>query len=106
MEKIGLVQIMKDFLDENRRWPRFTYGDMCGSSMVYVYHNGIILAFLSDVNVVVRGKGYYFAYCGSKISMFDRYIPEDPDFIPKVSNAVDIGIRLIEDGKPWYPLDS
>jgi hypothetical protein len=105
VERIGLIRLMKDFLDENEKWPKFTYGDMVGSSMVYVYHQRIILAFLSEKNVVVRSKGHYFGYCGSPVPMFDRFIPEHPEFIAQVSNAIDTGIWLIEYGKPWYTDD-
>lgn len=98
--QIGLVRIMRDFLDENERWPKFTFSDMMfGSTMLYVYHSRVILALLSDTNVVVRSPGSWFGYCGSPIAMFDRFIPEDPEFIPRVSNAIDTGIRLIDSGK-------
>ena len=105
MEKIGLVRIMKDYLDESNKWPRFTYGDLFGSSMLYVYHNTIILAFLCDNSVIVRGEGHHYGYCGTFVPAFDRYIPEDPEFIPRVSNAIDIGIRLIDDGRPWHVIN-
>lgn len=96
-DKIYLTIIMRDFFQEQKRWPRFTYGEMFGSTMIQVYHLDNILAFLTDRNVVVRAPGHYYNYCGTRVlPVFDRFIPENPDFLEQVSNAVDVGIKLIE----------
>lgn len=101
-EKIYLAWLMRDFFEEQERWPKFTYNGMVGSNMVHVYHLDNILAFFTDRNVVVRASGCYYNYCGTLVfPLFDRFIPENPSFLDQVSDAVDIGIRLIESGKPW-----
>jgi hypothetical protein len=100
--KVYLTILMRDWFEAQEKWPRFTYSELFGSTMIQVYHLDNILAFLTDRNVVVRAQGHFYNYCGTRVyPLFDRFIPEHPDFIFQVSNAVDIGIRLIESGKPW-----
>ena len=101
MNEVNLIQLVRYFFEENKAWPKFTYGEFSDSGMVYVYHNDLILAFLNYDCVVVRAPGSYYNYCGSLVvPLFDRYTPEHPEFLTQVSNAIDVGIRLIENGKP------
>lgn len=107
-EVVKLVELMRFFFDTTPQWPKFTYGEFVGGSPAYVYHNGQLLALIDEVSVTIRSPGSvtirspgsYYNYCGTLIvPLFERYIPEDPEFLNQVSNAVDIGIRLIESGK-------
>ncbi len=102
-DQVYLSTLMRDFFDQNSQWPKFTYGDKTTNGVVYVYHNSQLLALLSDSNIVIRVPGSYFNYCGTKVApLFDRFLPEHPEFFVQVSNAIDIAIRLIESGKTEF----
>lgn len=98
--EVYLTQLMRDFFDQNEKWPKFSYGEVTEAGVVYVYHTGHILALVGPTNVVIRRPGSYFNYCGTLVvPLFERFIPEDPDFFAQVSDAIDTAIRLIENGE-------